>query len=229
MLLALDTRDIGHVTVVRCSGRIVAGSESESLNKHVAWLLRDRHSIILNLGEVNFVDSSGLGAMVRSLTGTRQARGDLKLCNVPEPVRKVLELSRLTQLFDTHESEENAVAAFYRRASQAEAPARSGHSVLCLDSNPDVLAYLGELLRRHGHDVHTSSRIGDALLLMRVSRFDLVLLGPGMTASPHQGFQEACARLPVVELGHDFSTRDAGDAAAGLLENIHSRLNSKTV
>jgi anti-anti-sigma factor len=117
MGLSLDTRQVGRVTIVRCNGRIVAGGESESLRAHVTWLLRDRRAIVLHLGEVGFIDSSGLGTIVRSLTSTRQARGEMKLCNVPEHVRKVLELSHLTSLFDSHESEEKAVAAFYQQRS----------------------------------------------------------------------------------------------------------------
>src|SRR5579864_101017 len=129
MRLSLETREVGRVTIVRCNGRIVAGSESESLRSHVTWLLRDRRAIVLHLGEVGFIDSSGLGTIVRSLTSTRQVHGDLKLCNVPEHVRKVLELSQLTKLFDAHESEENAVAAFYLRGGRAETPVRTGRSV----------------------------------------------------------------------------------------------------
>jgi len=228
--LSLDTRKVGHVTIVRCNGRIVAGSESESLRAHVTWLLRDRRAIVLHLGEIEFIDSSGLGTIVRTLTSTRQARGELKLCNVPEHVRKVLELSHLTKLFDTHDSEEMAVAAFYRPGASAETPVRTGRSVLCLDSDADVLAYLREVMCRAGYDVHTSSRLGDALILMRVTRFDLLLVGPGITASPstQQAFQTACASLPVIELGSEFSTSDAGEAGAGLLEKIEARLNSKT-
>jgi anti-anti-sigma factor len=92
MRMSLETREVGRVTIVRCNGRIVAGSESESLRSHVTWLLRDRRAIVLHLGEVGLIDSSGLGTIVRSLTSTRQVHGDLKLCNVPEHVRKVLEL-----------------------------------------------------------------------------------------------------------------------------------------
>ena len=229
MRLALETREVGRVTIVHCNGRIVAGGESESLRAHITWLLRDRRSIVLHLGEVGFIDSSGLGTIVRTLTSTRQARGDLKLCNVPDHVRRVLELSHLTSLFDTHESEEKAVAAFYKPGARAEAPALTGRSILCLDSNADVLAYLRELLRRAGYDVHTSSHLRDALILMRVTRFDLLLTGPDVTASPaaQQAFQVACANLPVVELGSDFSTRDAGEACAGLLEKMKAKLNAK--
>jgi len=228
--LSLDTRDVGRVTIVHCNGRIVAGGESESLRAHVAWLLRDRRSIVLHLGEVGFIDSSGLGTIVRTLTSTRQVHGDLKLCNVPEHVRKVLELSHLAQLFDTHESEEKAVASFYGPRARAESPAPSGRSVLCLDSNADVLAYLRELLRRDGYDVHTSSHLRDALILMRITHFDLLLVGPDIAASPatRQAFQSTCASLAVIELGSEFSTSDAGEAAAALLEKIKALVRSKT-
>jgi len=223
--LSLDTREIGRVTVVCCKGRIVAGNESDALREHIAWLLRDRRSIVLHLGEVGFIDSSGLGTMVRALTSTRQAHGDLKLCNVPDFVRKVLEVSHLTTVFDSHDSEEKAVAAFYRPGARAEAPAKIGHSILCLDSNADVLAYLRELLRGAGYDVQTSNRVSDALLLMRVTHFDLLLLGPEMTsADKPQAFLDACAKLPTVELGSEFSTRHAGEAGADLLGMVEGRL-----
>jgi anti-sigma B factor antagonist len=227
--LILDTRDVGRVTIVACNGRIVAGGENDALRAHVAWLLRDRRSIVLDLGAVDFVDSSGLGTMVRALTSTRQVHGELKLCNVPPHLRKVLELSHLSTLFETHDSEENAVAAFYKPRAAAQAPIATGRSILCIDSNADVLAYLRELLRRAGYDVHTSSHLRDALILMRVTRFDLVLAGPDVSASPavRESFQKACAKLPGIELGSEFSTLDAGEAGAGLLEKIAARLGAK--
>ncbi len=231
MRLTLDTREVGRVTIVHCNGRIVAGGECEALRAHITWLLRDHRSIVLHLGHVEFIDSSGLGTLVRLATSTRQARGELKLCNVPELVRKVLELSHLTKLFDPQESEEAAVAAFYRPGARDEATVSTGRTVLCLDSNADVLAYLRELLRRAGYDVHTSSHRGDALMLMRVTRFDLLLAGPDMTSSSAgalQAFQAACAKLPVIELGSEFSTLDAGEASTGLLDKIEARLNLKT-
>jgi anti-sigma B factor antagonist len=228
--LSLETREVGRVTIVSCNGRIIAGGESESLLAHVIWLLRDRRAIVLHLGDVEFIDSSGLGAMVRSLTSTRQVRGDLKLCNVSERIRKVLELSQLTKVFEAHESEEDAVAAFYRPGARIEVTVPTGRSVLCLDRNADVLAYVREMLRRAGHDVHTTSRRSDALMLMRVTQFDLLLVGSDIATSSgaHQAFQAACSRLPVIELGGEFSTLDAGQAGAGLLEKIEACLKTKS-
>jgi anti-anti-sigma factor len=119
--LSLNTRGVGKVTIVRCTGRIASG-EIDVLHAHIVDLLRDRSDIVLHLGEVAFVDSSGLGMLVRLLTSTRNARGDLKLCQVPEVVHKVLKITSLTTLFDIQDSEENAVLAFYRRQA---APART--------------------------------------------------------------------------------------------------------
>ena len=139
-------------------------------------------------------------------------------------------MSRLTQVFDAHESEEKAVATFYRPLAPAETSVPTGRSVLCVDYNCDVLAYLRELLRRAGYDVQTSNHLGDALILMRVTNFDLLLVGPDLTTSPatRQAFQLACTRFPVIELGSEFSTRDAGEAGADLLEKIEARINPKT-
>jgi anti-sigma B factor antagonist len=228
MRLSLETRDVGRVTIVHCSGRLVAGAESESLRAHITWLLRDRRAIVLHLGEVGFVDSSGLGTMVRTLTSTRQAHGDLKLCNVPEHVRKVLELSHLSKLFETHESEENAVAAFYQPRGRAEEAISTGRNVLCVASDADVLAYLRELLRRAGYNVHTTSHLRDALTLMRITRFDFLIVGSDVNASPatRQAFQSACASLPMIELENDFSTREAGEAGSALLGKIEDMLHS---
>ena len=227
MRLSLETRDVGRVTIVHCKGRIVAGGETESLRAHVAHLLRDRRAIVLHLGDVVFIDSSGLGTMVRTLTSTRQVHGDLKLCDVPEHVQKVLQLSHLTKLFESHESEDNAVAAFYRAPVKAEQVASQGPSVLCIDRNADVVTYVRELLRRAGYDVHTTNQLRDALLLMRITRFDLLLVGAELTASPatEKSFRDACATVPVVELGSEFSTLEAGEAASALLERIAAKLH----
>lgn len=231
MLLSLDTRGVGRVTVVRCSGRIIAGNETESLRAHISGMLLERKEFVLDLANVAFIDSSGLGTMVRLLTTTRQQRGDLKLCNVPQLIHKTLKVTNLTSLFDTHESEESAIAAFYRRKTGPDQSAKSGPPILCIDQNGDVLAYLRALLRSGGYEVHTSSSLHDSLILIRVARPVLLLLGPNLASTPatRQAFDSACATVPVIELGNEFSTLDAGEAATQLLANIDARLRSKPV
>ena len=226
--LSLETREVGHVIIVRCKGRIVAGSECDSLRSHVTWLLRDRRAIVLHLGEVEFIDSCGLGTIVRSLTSTRKAHGDLKLCKVPEIVRKVLAMSHLADVFDTHESEEGAVRAFYGKDLKLEAPERSGRSILCLERNPDVLSFLRAMLRSAGYDVQTTAHLKDTLLLSRITKFDVIVRGPDSDANADVAFQSACVGVPVIELSRDFSLLDAGEAGAGVLQQIKSRLNTQS-
>lgn len=229
MLLSLDTRQVGRVTIVRCQGRIVGGKESESLSAHIAWLLRDRRAIVLHLGEVGFIDSSGLGTMVRAHANTRQARGDLKLCNVPENVRKVLDMTRLSSVFEMHESEETALGAFYGSTDRADETPSRGQTILCIDSKIDVLAYLRALLYRAGYEVQTTDRLSDARLLLRVAHFDLIVVGPDKIASPNlpYGFRDRTEKLPVIELGQEFCSRDAGEAGSELLAMIATRLNGQ--
>jgi anti-anti-sigma factor len=228
MQLVLETREVGRVTVVRCSGRIVSGEESDSLFAHIGWLLHDRRSIVLHMSEVAFVDSSGLGTMVRTLTATRKKGGDIKLCNVPAHVRKVLELTHLMAMFDAHESEENAIAAFYRNAPSAEASTRTGASILCVDANHDLLAYLREVLRRAGYDVDSCASLPDALVLMRAKRYRLIVAGVDLRGNEgmQQKFQQACSLTTVLQLDKEFSGIDAGEAATALLEQIATRLAS---
>jgi anti-sigma B factor antagonist len=220
--LALNTRGVGKVTIVRCSGRIASG-ETDVLHQHVTDLLRDRSEIVLHLGEIAFIDSSGLGMLVRLLTSTRSARGDLKLCQVPEVVHKVLKMTNIITLFDTQATEEDAVLAFYRRTTAPARTAPTGLTVLCIDQSANVLAYLRELLSQAGYNVLTNNNLRDASILLRATRPGLAILGPNLKGAPgaEQIFRLACA-APVLELGEEFSTLEAGQAASELLEKIRA-------
>ena len=223
MPLSLNTRAVGDVTIVRCSGRIVTG-ETEALHNHFRELLIESSDIVLHLGEVGFIDSSGLGMLVRLLSSTRSARGDLKLCQLPEGVRHVLEITNIINLFDTHESEEEAVLAFYRRKPAPARPAPAGLTVLCIDQSADVLAYLREVLGGAGYHVLTNNNLRDSLILLRATRPSLTILGPNLKAAPgtEQAFRAASVACPVLELGDDFSTLEASQAASDLLDKIRA-------
>ena len=73
MALQVEARHVGKVTVMKCAGRIVAGDESEHLHKEFGKLLPEHKHFVLHLGEVNFVDSSGLGLLVRLAASARSA------------------------------------------------------------------------------------------------------------------------------------------------------------
>jgi anti-sigma B factor antagonist len=110
--LSLTACAVGNVTIIRCSGRIVAGAEADGLRRHVSTLLPDCREIVLHLGSVAFIDSTGMGTLARLLSSARRCGGDVKLCNVTGAVLKVLHITRLNTLFQIHESEEAAVSSF---------------------------------------------------------------------------------------------------------------------
>jgi len=230
--LHAETRRIGGVVLVTCSGRIVAGPESESLRDQIKSLLPESREIVLHLGEVTFIDSSGLGMLVRLLASARAAGGDIKLCNVPREIHHTLRITNLIRLFDTHETQLEAISAFYQRTTSSTKVTPSEIPILCVDRSTDVLAYLRELLLRAGYNPLTNNNIHDSLILLTAARPKLVILGPN-PPSDHlaqiwERFRKAAMCLPVVELENDFSSREAGQAGTHLLGTVRALLSPKS-
>jgi anti-sigma B factor antagonist len=108
-------RDIGDATVVDISGRITLGEGSAMLRQMVRDLLdQGRRQIILNLGDVTYIDSSGIGELVSCFTTVRKEGGELKLLNLTRKVHDLLLITKLFTVFDVHTDEGTALAAFSR-------------------------------------------------------------------------------------------------------------------
>src|SRR5262245_36206457 len=120
MPLTLATRYVGDVAVVTCRGRIVEGPESAALTQILADVAAENPCILLNMGAVDAIDSSGLGLLVRFLSRLRNAGGDLVLCAVSRRVAEALRVTKLTTIFNGYDSEDEAVRGFYRRRDSSE-------------------------------------------------------------------------------------------------------------
>jgi anti-sigma B factor antagonist len=116
MMLRISTRLLDGVTVVDCSGRIVFGDEAAALRENVKQLLSETKHIVLNLGEVNYIDSGGLGTLVGLYTSAKSAGGAIKLANLTQRVGDLLQVTKLLTVFDVYDGEEKAVHAFRRGA-----------------------------------------------------------------------------------------------------------------
>jgi anti-sigma B factor antagonist len=113
MPLQIDTREVGHVTILDISGRIVLGDEIHDLREAVRDLLKqDKKKIILNLANVDYIDSSGVGELVGCFTTLRNAGGELKLLNLTQKVHDVLQVTKLYTVFDIRDDEFTAVKSF---------------------------------------------------------------------------------------------------------------------
>jgi anti-sigma B factor antagonist len=224
--LSLQSRRVGDIVVVRCRGRIVEGPACAELQEQLGRVLPDDPCIILDLSDVDFLDSSGLGRLVRFLSRSRAANGDIKLCGVPARISEVLRITRLAAVFDSHASEADAVAAFYRQPVRAGAPNRFNPEILCVDKSRDVLTYVCEALRQSGYGVMFADNLPDALILLKASRPKAVVVSAELRAARDTGtaqaFNELATRFSVIELPADFSSRDAAEAGERLLDQVRA-------
>jgi anti-sigma B factor antagonist len=113
MSLRATHRDAGNVTVVDLSGRIVLGDGSALLRKTIRGLLEDqRKKILLNLADVDYIDSSGIGELVSGFTAVKNQSGDLKLLHLTKKVRDLLQITKLYTVFDVYTDEGSALKSF---------------------------------------------------------------------------------------------------------------------
>ena len=115
MALTIASREVDGVTVLDLSGRITLGEGSVQLRDAIRDLIsKGQKSILLNLGDVNYIDSSGIGELVSAFTTVRNQGGDLKLLNLTKKVHDLLQITKLYTVFDVKDDEASAVASFAR-------------------------------------------------------------------------------------------------------------------
>lgn len=120
MNMTTTTRQSGDVTIVDITGRIVLGEESAALRSLVGSLLSNgKKKILLNLGEVNYIDSSGLGDLIGAFTSVRKQGGELKLLNLTNKVEDLMQITRLYTVFDISNDEAAAIKSFGPSAAAA--------------------------------------------------------------------------------------------------------------
>ena len=113
MSLNVKTRKVDEAVVVDMQGRLTIGEPVLLLRETIRVLVNDgiRH-FVLNLGDVSYIDSSGLGELVSLFTSVRNKQGDVKLLNLTTKARDLLQMTKLLTVFDTYDDENKALAAF---------------------------------------------------------------------------------------------------------------------
>ena len=117
MQLRMSTRQVDGVLVVDCNGRVVFGEESASLRDTVKKLLAQSPKVVLNLREVNYIDSGGLGTLVSLYTTARNAGGAVKLARLSQRVGDLLQITKLLTIFEVFDDEEVAAQSFKKDAA----------------------------------------------------------------------------------------------------------------
>jgi anti-sigma B factor antagonist len=229
MQLRLESRPVGDVLVIRCHGRIVAGNEVFTLHAQVGDSLAKYGDVVLQLDQVEFVDSSGLGALVRLMQAARAKGGDLKLSGLPAKVRKTMEMTHLLPQFEVYDLVEEAITAAYlgsrySRGKTGDARPR----LLCVYESTDVCTFLREVLCSAGYNALTTTAIDDARILLKATKAKLVLISARMQTLQGKPAQKALEEIDpavsVIILDEDFGAQDPGEAAEKLLSGVGSRL-----
>jgi anti-sigma B factor antagonist len=111
--LNITERQAGDVTILDMEGKVTIGDGSVALRNKIRSLLGDgKKKILLNLGGVNYVDSSGIGEFVSSYTAVNKEGGSLKMLNLTQKIQDLLAITKLLTVFDVYENEGEALSSF---------------------------------------------------------------------------------------------------------------------
>ncbi|MGB8013244.1 MAG: anti-sigma factor antagonist [Terriglobales bacterium] len=229
MQLRLESRPVGDVLVVQGHGRIVAGNEVFTVHAFVGDSIVKYGDVVLQLDQVEFIDSSGLGALVRLTQAARAKGGDLKLCGVSPRILKTLAMTNLLSQFETYDSVEEAITAAYlgsrySRAKTGDARPR----MLCVYESTDVCTFLREVLCSAGYNAMTTTAIDDARILLKATKAKLVVVSARMQSMhgrpTRKALEEIDPSVSLLVLDENFHTEDPGDAAEKLLSGVSSLL-----
>lgn len=113
MSAKLSPRQVGDVTVIDVAGRITLGEGSSNLREGIREMVaKGNKKILLNLAEVTYIDSSGIGELVSGFTSVANGGGQLKLINLTKRVKDLLQITKLYTVFEVHEDEAAAIRSF---------------------------------------------------------------------------------------------------------------------
>lgn len=113
MSMKAKTRRVDSVSVIDISGRITLGDDLAELRQLIRGLLAEGHkSILLNLADVTYIDSSGIGELVSGFTAASNQGGSLKLLHLTKKVQDLLQITKLLTVFDVYDDEAKAIASF---------------------------------------------------------------------------------------------------------------------
>ena len=117
MALKMTNREVDGVSVVALDGRIVLGEESKALREKVKSLLAEgKKKVVLNMDNITFIDSAGLGTLVAAHHSAKGQGASLRLCHLGSKFQEVLQITKLLTVFDVYDTEAQAVSSFSKTA-----------------------------------------------------------------------------------------------------------------
>jgi len=117
MTMKMTNSEVDGVSVVKLDGRIVLGEESNSLREKLKSLVSDgKKKIVLDLADVKYIDSSGLGVLVAAHVSAKNQGASVRLCHLGEKFHDLLQMTKLLTVFDVYDTEATAIHSFQSKA-----------------------------------------------------------------------------------------------------------------
>lgn len=222
MLLSLRSRFVGNVYIIECTGRVILGDEVKALEAAFETGSREFSRFVVDLTEVNRLDSIALGLLVRFAERMSRVGGGVRLAGSPPFVVNVLNMTKLSGMLLSYPTEEEAILSFLRQKSAKGPNEKSGPRVLVVDDSADMCVFVRTVLGQHGFDVKSTCSFRDAKILLGVDGVEFIVVGPGTAQLPADTVVQALTALApeakVMRLDADFKIRDAREATDALLQ-----------
>ncbi len=111
--MKIEMRTVGDVRILDCSGKITLGEGTMAIRNTVRDIVnKGDKKIVLNLGDINYIDSSGIGELVSTYTTVTNGGGQLKLLNLTKKIRELLAITKLLTVFDVYDDEKTILGSF---------------------------------------------------------------------------------------------------------------------
>jgi hypothetical protein len=178
--------------------------------------------VVLDLSEVNRLDSIAMGLLVRYAERLGKAGGGLRLAAAPPFVVNLLNMTKLSGILPSYATEEEAIVSFLKQRSAEEAEERRGPRVIVVDESADLCTFVRTVLSQHGYDVKSTCSFRDARILLGVDTVDYIVVGPGNPQLSSETVLKTLTGLApkakAMQLAADFRIRDAREATDALLQ-----------
>ncbi len=228
MSLNMEGRPVGDVLIVQCKGRIIAGKEVLSLHHSVGDSLTRYHDVVLELDHVDFVDGSGLGALVRLAQAARAKGKDVKLSGLQPYIKKTLKTTNLISQFEVYETVEEAITAAYLGPRYCRGAGGDNRPlVLCIYDSFDMCTFLRELLCSAGYSALTAGNVSDGRVLMKATKAKVVVISAHLQVChghpTKKLLEEVDPAVSLLVLDETFGSTDPGESAEKLLNELAVR------
>jgi anti-sigma B factor antagonist len=222
MLLSLNSRFVGNVYIIRCVGRVVLGDEVKALETALETGTHEFTRVVLDLSEVNRLDSIAMGLLVRYAERLGKASGGLRLAAAPPFVVNLLNMTKLSTILPSYATEEEAIVSFLKQGPTDGTQESRGARVIVVDESADLCTFVRTVLTQHGYDVKSTCSFRDARILLGVDSVEYILVGPGnpqlSSETVLKTLMGLAPKAKALQLAADFKIRDAREATDALLQ-----------